>query len=376
MRYFLLLNILLILFSCSSEENEDTENPIETIVTTNDFTVTINENPNVNQILGLVQGSTNTGSLTFELIEEFPQNSFIIDTLSGQLSVRDQSVYDFETNPIITGKVKIGNGFAYKVSNITIKLNNLNDPHVYAGDIALLTQLEINSFGVNNYTEITGELRINSVPSNYQIITLTPLSSLTEVGSLNIQLCSNLRTLEGLNNLTAINNNLLIDSPGSFLEDISALSNLNTIENNLFIGGAYSLKNITCFSKITELNGFLEFDSNDSLLNLEGLDNLKNVNGYIRIEYNLNLQNIEGLSNLENIGNYFNIEGNQLLANLNPLENLISVSGNLKIERNFSLVNFCGISNLIQNNGLAGLYEVSGNVLNPSKQDIIDGNCN
>jgi sulfatase modifying factor 1 len=127
MRYFLLLNILLILFSCSSEENEDTENPIETIVTTNDFTVTINENPNVNQILGIVNASTNQGNLIFSIYSQIQNGAVEINSVTGELKVANESIFDYESTPIISGIIKVSNNSIFELLNFTINLNDIEE---------------------------------------------------------------------------------------------------------------------------------------------------------------------------------------------------------------------------------------------------------
>ena len=51
------------------------------------------------------------------------------------------------------------------------------------------------------------------------------------------------------------------------------------------------------------------------------------------------------------------------------------MEGDLKIISCSSLKNLCGLQNLLSNDGLKGNYNVSDNLFNPSKQEIIDGNC-
>jgi formylglycine-generating enzyme required for sulfatase activity len=129
MRYFLLLNILLILFSCSSAENEDnTENPIEIIITTNDFIATINENPISNQILGIVNASTNQGNLIFSIYSQTQNGAVEIDSVTGELKVANESIFDYESTPIISGIIKVSNNSIFELLNFTINLNDIEEP--------------------------------------------------------------------------------------------------------------------------------------------------------------------------------------------------------------------------------------------------------
>ena len=174
--------------------------------------------------------------------------------------------------------------------------NDLSEPKVFTGDVHLLNQNQIDNFGSNNYTKITGTLRINPV---LHITTLPPLSTLEEVGSLRLEyIQQGLSSLEGLNNLMMINNDLVIQSCWS-ISDISALNNLESIGNNLFIVGNHSLNSIDYFNDITELNGSLSINFNESLTSLVGLNNLNTIGGFLTIRSNYLLENMNGLNSLQ-----------------------------------------------------------------------------
>jgi hypothetical protein len=117
---FISLNLIL---ACS----DDNEQTIETTVVISDFTLTIDENPVANQSLGTVDASTNQGSLTFSIQEQTPNNAIEIDSSTGEITVLNGSLFDFETNPTITGIVKVENGNIFNTANITINLNDVNE---------------------------------------------------------------------------------------------------------------------------------------------------------------------------------------------------------------------------------------------------------
>ena len=89
----LIINTLIILLfigvsSCSSDSNED--NPIIITVGTSDFSTTINENPANGQIIGVVEGTTNQGDVTFSVTQQSPSGAFTIDSSTGELTVADE----------------------------------------------------------------------------------------------------------------------------------------------------------------------------------------------------------------------------------------------------------------------------------------------
>ncbi len=115
--------------SCSKDSNDP--DPFETTVTTSDFSKTIDENPTNGQVIGTVSGTTNEGSVTFSITEQTPSGAFSIDATSGELKVADEMLFDFETNPTITGNVKVTNGTVYKNASVVITLNDLVEDNIY-----------------------------------------------------------------------------------------------------------------------------------------------------------------------------------------------------------------------------------------------------
>lgn len=95
------------------------------------------------------------------------------------------------------------------------------------------------------------------------------------------------------------------------------------------------------------------------------------------------LDNVTSLAPLTTLRN---VEGDILiqdtsLETLNGLENLISITGDLSIISNSNqgqpiqnITDFCALQNLFSN-GNFNTVDISGNVFNPTVQDIINGNC-
>ena len=466
-------NLLAICFlfafiSCSKDSDNQASNEI--IVTTSDFSKTMDENSIIGQSIGTVSGSTNEGSVTFSITEQDPAGAFSIDASSGELKVADETLFDFEINPTITGTVKVANGAISENALVTINLNNLIEENVYEGDLILRSQQEVNDFGSNNYAVIIGTLYIGDPEegTTTDIIDLSPLqnlrtingglwiinnpslvstvglniyylngkliiavndilekiegfNTLTSVQELGLSLNAKLYNFSGLSQLTSIDGGLAIISCQK-ISNLDWLSNLTSFGGDLTIRNCNSLTNIDGLSNLTTANGkynYLLITYNNSLTNLDGIRNLKtdiyrleikenssltsisglqntkmtttltiagnpvlenlyglesttNISHEITISYNISLIDIQGLNNLQSAESmrFFN---NEILPNLNGLNNLVS-GRELDLRGNLELENFCALQNFFTV-APPPVYYVQNNAYNPTKQDIIDGNC-
>jgi Secretion system C-terminal sorting domain len=139
------------------------------------------------------------------------------------------------------------------------------------------------------------------------------------------------------------------------------------IDNNELLTNLDGLSNITSFS------GRLDIQYNASLTNLNGLSNITSVSLYLFMNNDSLLTDLNGLNHITTINGSLNINNNALLANLDGLNNLTTVGSNLQVSGNSQLTSFCGLFPLLNGGGLSGTYSVSGNAIDPTKQDIIDG---
>ena len=220
--------------------------------------------------------------------------------------------------------------------------------------------------GLSNLTTIGGDLYLKINPA---LVNISGLNGLTSIGGqLRIIGSDALAKIDGLNGLKTIEGDLQIDSYTS-LTSIEGLKSLNSIGGNFEIHGN-SLTNIDGLFNLTSVAGDLFF-SGTAVSNLHGLKSLASVGGYLYFKINNSLTNLDGLENLTSVGEYLAISSNNSLTNLDGLLNLTSVGGDLYIQDNTNLSRFCGLYKLLQGNGLAGSYNVSGNAVNPTEQEII-----
>lgn len=216
--------------------------------------------------------------------------------------------------------------------------------NIYEGSVELNSPLEIEQFGANNYSEITGSLTITDPDNEQHITNLSGLNSISIIG-------------QGLN---------IVDNP--HLENLNGLNNLFelhylNIKNNQSLNSLQALNNVTS----SELNVVIE--NNDDLGSLNGLENLTLLN-YLKIDSNSSLQNLNGLNNLTQTD--LEIKNNLLLSNLDGLSNL-EYSYELVITANESLNNLCGLLNLDLESNV--YYTVNDNAYNPTKQDLEEEEC-
>lgn len=467
----LVLAFIVLSFVSCSKDSDDPDSS-EITLTTSNFSITMDENPANGQVIGTVSGTTNEGSVTFSITEQNPAGAFSIDAASGELKVTDETLFDFETNPIITGTVKVSSGTVSKNASITIILNDLAEENVYDGHVFLKSQQEVNDFGAINYTRIKGSLVIGYLeePDMSAIYDLSPLNSLKKIDySLSISKNSDLSTTEGLNiseigeQLAIAHNPSLISivglnkvttlGNGLFIEDNNVLSNftgLTQLTNiqSLDIFGCPLMQNIDWLNNVTHIEGYISISSCNSITNIDGLRNLISTSSTeyneIFIRNNQKLENLNGLQNLnatlngliiDNNPSLFNLNGlnnldvvhgllvadNDLLRNLQGLEKITAIENGIIIRNNDALINLQGLDNLAYNNGtisinnndqltsLNGLNNLTNiwsvvadfnpnlidfcalknvltidslssftsisNAYNPTKQDIVDGNC-
>jgi len=119
----LILPIFLItlLMACSEDDAPD---PTLTVA---DFTLTIEENPTADQVLGTISVTTNQSNPTFAISTQSPEGAMAIDTQSGELTVADASLFDFEANPEVIGTVTVTAGSLTESASVLITLTDAEE---------------------------------------------------------------------------------------------------------------------------------------------------------------------------------------------------------------------------------------------------------
>ncbi|MCE7990461.1 MAG: hypothetical protein HEP71_00720 [Roseivirga sp.] len=94
-------------------------------VTMGNETVTMDENPSNGQAVVTMSATVDTGSPRFSITSQSPARTFSIDANSGEITIADFTILDFETNPTLTIEVRASNGPGSDDATVTVTLNNL-----------------------------------------------------------------------------------------------------------------------------------------------------------------------------------------------------------------------------------------------------------
>lgn len=121
---YLVLALTCLIQSCNDSDNDINE---DITISISDFTINIDENPNAGLSLGIVEATTSQGSIHFSITQQTPSQAIEINPISGEINVLTESLFDYETNPTITGIVKASNSGVSESANITINLNDINE---------------------------------------------------------------------------------------------------------------------------------------------------------------------------------------------------------------------------------------------------------
>lgn len=116
------------MFSCNKNEE------IITTITASDFTVMMNENPLSQEIIGKIDATTNQGSLKFEITSQNSNGALGVNSATGQIFVANPTLFDYETNPVISGVAKISNGNVFKEIQLKVTLRDILETTVAIND--------------------------------------------------------------------------------------------------------------------------------------------------------------------------------------------------------------------------------------------------
>jgi hypothetical protein len=218
--------------------------------------------------------------------------------------------------------------------------------------ITFSSQSQINSFrtAFPGCAQIMGGVTI----SGSNITNLNGLNIITSIGG-NLIIESNpaLVNLSGLENLSYVGGDFYLQG-NLALNDLSGLNGLGFIGGDVIISDNLVLNTLTGLAGLTSLSGTLWIDDNPVLQNLNGLNNITQVDGLVRISANEQLTSLDGLSAIQHIGGSLIIGGqghlggigNPLLSSIAGLSQLTTIGGSLEVEYNESLTSLSGLDNI------------------------------
>jgi len=276
-------------------------------------------------------------------------------------------------------------------------LESVNGPVKISGNSELTSLKGLrNLTSINNTNDFYGSLHI---AGNVKLKSLEGLNNLKKIESSlfisnnqELEDCSSLKNLQELNNyfhfynndnvvsLTDIGNSIqIIDeieiSDSEKLTEISSFENLTEMNSIISIRNNPNLQAIHGFSSLTKLHG-LEIINNEKLKTIIAFQKLKSIKYSFLIE-NTIIPNLLFLSNVDSMGNRVELKSCSSLKSLDGLNHaeFFVNSPRIKILNNNSLVDLCAIQNMVKSMTGFSSYAVGDNAFNPTKEDIINGEC-
>lgn len=114
---FFLILISIFSISCNSDDTLDS-----TILTAEDLIISVNENPQTSQTLGIIDVTSNSQTLIFAFISQSSPGALILNVNSGEISVGNSNLFDFENVQEISAEIKITDGTKITYSQVFIEI--------------------------------------------------------------------------------------------------------------------------------------------------------------------------------------------------------------------------------------------------------------
>ncbi|HFA50018.1 MAG TPA: hypothetical protein ENJ95_13500 [Bacteroidetes bacterium] len=218
---------------------------------------------------------------------------------------------------------------------------------------------------------VTGVSRL-IIEGNTNLLTLKGLNNLSiSRGDLVISENPSLLNLNDLNSLLTVNDDFVVHKNDALL-DLKGVEGI-TGANFLRITQNANLQTLEGLNNLSFVENRLDVTDNPSLLNLNGLNNLNSVGSVFGIQRNAALADISALAQL-NSSRELIIFYNHSLTNLSGLENLSQLE-NLTISNNQILNNCCGIHPLLSSGNIGGRISIVANPFPCSNESNILNNC-
>lgn len=236
----------------------------------------------------------------------------------------------------------------------------------YDGNYGIYSDLDVIAFALAGYTSISGSLVIghSEYPDLFtEVVTsLNGLSSLKHIGgSLFIRRHDHLKSVNGLQNLESVGEDVIIHS--NSIRNLDGLRSLESVGGNIRIGEE-NITSLQGLANLTSVNGDLSIRSSSFLTGLEGLDNISTINGSLIVSLNDSLESLTALKNLVSIGGNLEINDNEKLSMLG-VDDLSLVSGFFSITMNANLLTSDAEAlrdQVLSRDGIFGTIMIEGNL--------------
>ena len=119
---FFILTLLLFTISCSKDDNPGGGSGINA----QNLVTNFDENPADGASVATIQ-AVSDNTLNYSITSQTPSGAMSINSNTGELKVANASLFDFETNPVISAVISIIDPSNTTSATATINLNNLDD---------------------------------------------------------------------------------------------------------------------------------------------------------------------------------------------------------------------------------------------------------
>lgn len=196
--------------------------------------------------------------------------------------------------------------------------------------------------GLNNLDSVAMDITIQD---NKSIKSLSGLEKVNYIGEyLDISYNDSLLSLDGIGSLDTLNSFFIISN--NSLTSLTGLQSLSFINTNLLIERNALLSSLNGLDQLSMIGNDFKIINNDSLINLEGVENLTHIANFLRIRNNYSITSLAGLENLDSINGGISISGNGLLSSLVGLDGAeLKPNSYLSINNNPFLTN-CAVKSI------------------------------
>nr|WP_297915228.1 BspA family leucine-rich repeat surface protein [uncultured Allomuricauda sp.] len=130
------LALLVILYSCSSDDNGGTMQPESMpppnpVLVVENLTANVAENPSVTAVVAQFEVTQEnlTDPLTFQLLALSPAGALTVNS-AGQLLASDAALFDFERREVITGEIRASSGSLVQNASFTLNITDVDEAAV------------------------------------------------------------------------------------------------------------------------------------------------------------------------------------------------------------------------------------------------------
>lgn len=321
MKKLLIAAMAMLLFSCSNDDTENQDKPLYQCDNAYPYSVTLISQEAVDAFV-----ANNYCAVTGKMIIG-SENGFVSDItdLSGLASLQGIGEYlVVANNPKLknleglTNLIEVSGGVEVRQNDSLINLHGLRGlkrtKTFSVSSNAALTSLEglenlhtVGSLSIKdnkNLTTLKGFDKVTDVSAiiigdNNKITTLAPLGTI-KAGSISVFGNGLLTDLKGLEKTRDVSSIYIGDNPK--LQSLEGLQNISKVENSLTISNNESLisfsvlRGITRFGKMSP--SLIRISNNSRITSMDGFQNIKDFEGFIEIRSNISLNNFCDIKNL------------------------------------------------------------------------------